>query len=166
MHNATRRTALLTPILAALIATLAGCASVPQPKNLADTVAAKPELSTLNSLIAQAGLTDTLRATGPFTLFAPTNEAFKAVPAKTMDSLKDPALLRAVLNYHVLPVAAKAADIKNGKVKTVNGAELELAKAGEFVTIGEGTIVTQADVAATNGVLHEVDSVLLPPTKK
>ena len=166
MQNTSRRTALLAPLLAALIATMAGCATVSTPKTLADTVAATPNLSVLGSLVAQAGLTETLQSAGPYTLFAPTNDAFKAVPAKTMDSLKDPATLKAVLGYHLLPVAAKAADIKNGKVKTVNGADLELAKAGDFVTIGEGTIVTQADVAASNGVLHIIDSVLIPPVKK
>jgi uncharacterized surface protein with fasciclin (FAS1) repeats len=83
-----------------------------------------------------------------------------------MDALKDPAALKAVLTYHVMPVTALSADIKNGKVKSVNGADLDLAKAGEFVTIGEGAIVTQADIVATNGVLHIIDSVLIPPIKK
>ena len=165
MHPTHRRTALLAPLFLAL-ATMAGCATVSTPKTLADTVAATPNLSVLNSLVAQAGLTPTLQAAGPYTLFAPTNDAFKAVPAKTMDSLKDPQALKAVLGYHLLPVATKAADIKNDKVKTVNGAELELSKAGDFVTLGEGAIVTQADVAASNGVLHIIDTVLLPPVKK
>jgi uncharacterized surface protein with fasciclin (FAS1) repeats len=162
MITATRRTALV----AALVATLAGCASAPSPMNLADTIAATPSLSTLNGLVAQAGLTDTLKTGGPFTVFAPTNDAFRAVPAKTMETLKDHAALKAVLTYHVLPAKAMAADVKNGKVKSVNGADLDLAKAGEFVTIGEGAIVTQSDIAATNGVMHIIDSVLIPPVKK
>ena len=134
---------------------------------MADTISANPSLSTLNGLVIQAGLTDTLRGAGPFTVFAPTNEAFKAVPAKTLESLgKDPAALKAVLTFHVLPVKAMAADVKNGKVKTVNGADLELGKAGDFVTIGENAIVTKSDIAASNGVVHVIDTVLMPPVKK
>lgn len=163
VKNVARRTTLL----AALAVAMTGCASVPTPVSVADTIAANPSLSTLNGLVAQAGLTDTLRGTGPFTVFAPTNEAFKAVPAKTMESLgKDPAALKAVLTYHVLPAKALAAEVKNGKFKTVNGADLELGKAGDFVTIGENAIVTNADIAASNGVVHIIDSVLIPPLKK
>lgn len=155
------------PILvAALAATLAGCASVPTPVPVADTIAANPSLSTLNGLVVQAGLSDTLRGAGPFTVFAPSNEAFKAVPAKTLETLgKDPVALKAVLTYHVLPVKTLAADVKNGKAKTVNGAELELSKAGDFVTVENG-LVSQADIAASNGVVHVIDTVLLPPAKK
>ena len=161
--TATRRTALA----AALVTLMAGCATVSAPVSVADTIAADPALSTLNGLIQTAGLTDTLKGAGPFTVFAPTNEAFKAVPAKTMESLgKDPVALKGVLTYHVLASKALAADVKNGKVKTVNGADIELNKAGDFVTIGEGAIVTKADVAASNGVVHVIDTVLLPPVKK
>ena len=153
-------------LLASLAAALAGCASVPTPVPVADTIAANSNLSTLNGLVAQAGLTDTLRGTGPFTVFAPTNDAFKAVPAKTLEALsKDPAALKAVLTYHVLPAKALAADIKNGKAKTVNGAELELSKAGDFVTV-ENAMVSKADIAASNGVVHVIDTVLMPPVKK
>ena len=153
-------------LLAALAAALAGCASVPTPVSVADTISANPSLSTLNGLVAQAGLTDTLRGAGPFTVFAPSNEAFKAVPSKTLETLaKDPAALKAVLAYHVLPVKVVAADVKNGKVKTLNGAELELAKAGDFVT-AENAMVSKADIAASNGVVHIVDTVLMPPVKK
>ncbi len=160
---ATRRTALA----AALVALMSGCATMSGPVSVADTIAADPSLSTLNSLVQSAGLSDTLKGPGPFTVFAPTNDAFKAVPAKTLESLgKDPVALKAVLTYHVLPVKAMAADVKNGKVKTVNGAELDLAKAGDFVTIGEGTIVTKADIVASNGVVHSIDTVLIPPVKK
>jgi uncharacterized surface protein with fasciclin (FAS1) repeats len=161
--NTARRSALL----AALVATLAGCATVSTPVNVASTIAANPSLSTLNGLIAQAGLTDALTTGGPFTVFAPTNDAFKAVPHKTMDALaKDPAALKAVLTYHVVPAKAMAADVKNGKVKSLNGADLDLAKAGEFVTIGENAMVTTPDVVATNGVVHIIDTVMIPPVKK
>jgi uncharacterized surface protein with fasciclin (FAS1) repeats len=161
--NTARRSALL----AALVATLAGCATVAAPVNVASTIAANPSLSTLNGLIAKAGLTDTLATGGPFTVFAPSNDAFKAVPHKTMDELgKDPAALKAVLTYHVVPAKAMAADVKNSKVKSVNGAELDLAKAGDFVTIGENAMVTTPDLVASNGVVHIIDTVMLPPVKK
>ena len=158
--TATRRTALA----AALVTLISGCATVSAPVSVAETIAADPALSTLSGLIQSAGLTETLKGAGPFTVFAPTNDAFKAVPAKTMESLgKDPAALKGVLTFHVVAAKAMAADVKNGKVKTVNGAELDLGKAGDFVTIGENAIVTKADIAASNGVVHIVDAVLLPP---
>ncbi len=147
-------------------ATLIGCASTPAPVTVADTAASTPRLSTLSKLIADAGLTDTLRGAGPFTMFAPTDEAFKAVPAATMAKLaQDKELLRAVLNYHVLPAKVVAADVKNGPAKTVQGAELALSRAGTFVTV-EDAVVTQADVASSNGVLHLIDRVLMPPSPR
>lgn len=153
-------------LLAALTTVFTGCASVSTQTTVAGSIAATPSLSTLNGLIQSAGLTETLNGTGPFTVFAPTNDAFKAVPAKTMDALaKDPAALKGVLTFHVLPGKALAANVKNGKVKTVNGAEVELAKAGDMVTV-ESAVVTQADIAATNGVVHIIDTVLIPPAKK
>jgi uncharacterized surface protein with fasciclin (FAS1) repeats len=151
-------------IAAALVATLSGCATQSNPVSVADTIAAKPELSTLSSLVVKAGLTDTLKGTGPFTVFAPSNEAFAKVPAKTIDDLgKDPARLKAVLTYHVVPTKVMAADVKNNSnVKTVNGANVGVSKAGEFVTVEDGMVQT-ADLAATNGVVHIIDSVLIPP---
>ena len=161
--TATRRSA----VAAALVVLVSGCATVSAPVSVADTIAANPTLSTLSGLIQTAGLTDTLKGAGPFTVFAPTNEAFKAVPANTLEALgKDPVALKGVLTYHVVAAKVMAADVKNGKVKTVNGAEIELSKAGDFVTVGESAIVTQADIAASNGVVHVIDAVLLPPAKK
>ena len=149
----------------ALIATFSGCATQSSPVSVADTIAAKPELSTLSSLIVKAGLTDTLKAAGPFTVFAPTNAAFAKVPAKTMDDLgKDPEKLKAVLTYHVVPSKVMAADVKNGNAKTVNGANIALSKSGDFVTVEDGMVQT-ADLPATNGVVHIIDSVLIPPTR-
>ena len=152
-----------TTALAALL--LAGCATTPSPKSIADTAASTPQLSTLNRLITQAGLTDTLRGPGPFTVFAPSDEAFKAVPAKTLADLgADKELLRAVLTYHVVAGNVPAASVKNGNVKTVNGANLALSKSGTIVTV-EDAVVLNADVAATNGVVHVIDRVLLPPKR-
>lgn len=143
---------------------LAGCASMmSQPKNVTETIAADPDLSTLNKLITEASLGSTLAGPGPFTVFAPSNEAFKKVPAKTMDELaKDPKRLQSVLTYHVLPAQAMAADVKQGNVKTVNGANLPLARAGTYVT-ADTALVTRPDITASNGVIHVVDAVLLPP---
>jgi uncharacterized surface protein with fasciclin (FAS1) repeats len=150
-------------MLAPMAALLAACATMQQPTSVADTIAHNPDLSTLNSLVQKAGLTDTLKAAGPYTVFAPSNEAFKAVPAKTLDELAaDPARLKKVLTYHVLPVKVTAAEVKNGNVKTAEGANVAVGKAGEFVTV-EDAMVQKADIMATNGVVHVVDRVLMPP---
>lgn len=151
--------------LAAALALLAGCATPSAPTTLADTAARTPQLSTLNKLIADAGMTETLRQPGPYTVFAPSDEAFKAVPAKTLAELgSNKALLKSVLSYHVLPGKVTSADVHNGKAKTVQGSELALAKAGGVVTV-EDAMVTQADVPASNGVVHVIDRVLMPPKK-
>jgi uncharacterized surface protein with fasciclin (FAS1) repeats len=152
-------------VASAAMLALAGCASMSGPKTIAQTAAATPSLSTLNKLIADAGLTETLNGAGPYTVFAPTDEAFKAVPAKTLEALaKDKEQLKAVLTYHVVPGAVKAADVKTGPAKSVQGANLGLAKAGGYVTV-EDALVTQADVMASNGVVHVIDKVLIPPKR-
>lgn len=154
-----------TLIALAASALLAACATTPSPAPLADTLARDPQLSTFNRLVAQAGLTEELRASGPLTVFAPNDDAFKAVPAKTMEALAaDPAQLKAVLSYHIIDGRVAAADVKPGAAKTRQGASLALAKAGSFVTVDDA-VVQQADVQATNGVAHIVDRVLMPPKK-
>ncbi|MGB2818234.1 MAG: fasciclin domain-containing protein, partial [Burkholderiaceae bacterium] len=140
-------------LLTMLSISLAGCASM-QPQSVAQVIASDPNLSTLNGLIAQAGLGETLAGAGPFTVFAPTNEAFKAVPAKTMGELSaDKELLKSVLTFHVVPMKLNAADVKPGNVKTVNGANLPLSRAGTFVTVEEA-MVTGVDKQASNGVVQ------------
>lgn len=152
-------------LVAAAAAIVSGCATMSSPVSVADTIAANPSLSTLNGLIVKAGLTPTLKGAGPFTVFAPTNDAFKAVPAKTMDDLaKNPAMLKDVLTYHVISGKVMSADVKNGPVKTVNGANVAVAKAGDFVTV-EDSMVQTANIVATNGVVHTVDRVMIPPKK-
>ena len=159
-----RRTLIIAPAVLALAA-LTGCATTPSPATIAETAARTPQLSTLSKLIAEAGLTDTLAGAGPFTVFAPSDEAFKAVPAKTMAELAaNKELLRSVLTYHVVPGKVMAADVKTGNVKSVQGANLGTARAGTFVTV-EDAVVTEADVAATNGVVHIIDKVLMPPRR-
>jgi len=160
----TKRAFALLAATAALA--LAGCASTPAPATITDTAARTPQLSTLTKLLNDAGLADTLRGAGPFTVFAPTDEAFKAVPAATMAKLaSDKQMLMAVLNYHVVAGKVSSADVKTGNVKTVQGANVAVSKAGTFVTV-EDAVVTMADVAASNGVVHVIDKVLLPPAPR
>ncbi len=150
---------------ATALLTLAGCATAPPPVSIADTAARTPQLSTLSKLIQDAGLADTLRGPGPFTVFAPTDDAFKAVPAKTLaDIAANKELLVAVLTYHVLPGKLLSTEVKNGPAKTVNGANVALYKSGEFLTV-EDALVLQADLPASNGTIHLVDRVLIPPKK-
>ena len=152
--------------LAAVATLVAGCATQPAPVTIADALAQTPSLSTLHGLVVKAGLSDTFKGQGPFTVFAPNNDAFKAVPAKTMDELaSNPARLKAVLSYHVVAAQVMAADVKNGPVKSVQGTNLALSRAGAYVTV-EDAMVVSADIKATNGVVHIVDRVLLPPLAK
>jgi uncharacterized surface protein with fasciclin (FAS1) repeats len=156
-----RRTLMtLAPLAAALL--LGACATTPAPTTVAQTIAANPQLTTANRLIQEAGLTETLQGAGPFTVFAPTDDAFKAVPAATMEALaKDKERLKAVLAYHVVPGNLSSSDLKNGPVKTVQGSNLALYKSGTFLTVEEA-LVTTPDVRATNGVIQIVDKVLIP----
>ena len=160
-----RRIALLASTVVIFTA-ISACATRAAPVSVAAAVAADPQLSTLNGLIVKAGLSDTLKTGGPYTMFAPANAAFAKVPAKTMDELaKDPAKLKAVLNYHLVPAKVLAADVKNGITKSVSGANLALSKSGDYVTV-EDAMVQTADIAATNGVVHIVDAVLMPPATR
>ena len=144
---------------------LAACASAPSPASITDTAARTPGLTTLAKLIDDAGLADTLRGPGPYTVFAPSDEAFKAVPAQTLAELgRNKALLKDVLSFHVLPGKVAAGEVKNGSAKTVQGANVALSRAGTYVTV-EDAMVTQADVPAGNGVVHVIDRVLMPPKK-
>lgn len=160
---------MVRPFLSAALASLAllgACATTGgTPATVADATARNPQLSTLNKLIGDAGLADTLRGPGPYTVFAPSDAAFQALPPKTLAELAgNKALLKDVLSYHVLPAKVAAAQVANGNAKTVQGASLALAKSGGFVTV-EDAMVTQADLGAGNGVVHVIDRVLLPPKK-
>jgi uncharacterized surface protein with fasciclin (FAS1) repeats len=158
-----RRIALIALAASALVA---GCATTSAPVSVADTIARDPQLSTLDGLVKKAGLAETLKAPGPITVFAPTNEAFNAVPPKTMDELaQNPARLKEVLSHHVVPSKLVSAEVKPGNVKTAQGGSLAVARAGSFVTVEEAMVQT-ADIAASNGVVHTVDRVLLPPARR
>lgn len=124
-----------------------------------------PELSTFSRLVKQAGLDATLNS-GAFTVFAPSDDAFKALPADKLDALaKDPEQLKALLTYHVLSGKTTSLAIgENTTPATVNGAKLALSKSGDFVTVDDA-LVTKADVAAGDSVVHVIDRVLTPPKK-
>jgi uncharacterized surface protein with fasciclin (FAS1) repeats len=159
-----KRSWLLATAAATMLA-LAGCATTQGPTTVADTAARTPQLSTFNQLIVDAGLADSLRSGGPYTVFAPSDEAFKALPEKTLTELKgDKDRLKAVVTYHLLPAKLLASDFSNTNAKTAQGTNVALARAGTFVTV-EDAVVTQADLAATNGVVHVIDRVLIPPKK-
>jgi uncharacterized surface protein with fasciclin (FAS1) repeats len=125
---------------------------------------ANSDFSTLVSAVKAAGLVDTLNGTGPFTVFAPTDAAFAALPAGVLDKLLMPenkATLTKILTYHVLPTEVKAADVTAGNVTTVEGSPLAITTAGG-VKVG-GATVTKTDIDASNGVIHVIDKVLVPP---
>jgi uncharacterized surface protein with fasciclin (FAS1) repeats len=140
---------------------IAGAGFAAQAKDIVDTAVGAGNFKTLATALQAAGLIDTLKGPGPFTVFAPTDEAFAKVPKAQLDALlKDKAALTKVLTYHVVPGAVMAKDVKAGKVKTVQGGELTVATAGG-VTV-DGAKVTATDIVASNGVIHVIDSVVLP----
>ena len=147
----------------AAAAETAAAAPADAPKDIVDTAVAAGSFNTLAKLLTDAGLIETLKGEGPFTVFAPTDEAFAAVPADTLAALgADKALLTKVLTYHVVPGKVMAADIAAGDVATVAGPTVKLSIVDGKVMVNDATVVT-ADVAASNGVIHVIDKVLLPP---
>ena len=135
------------------------------PKDIVDVAISSPDHTTLVAAVTAAGLVETLKGTGPFTVFAPTNAAFSALPAGTVDGLLKPEnkeKLSGILTYHVVAGAVKAADLKDGqKVKTVQGEELMVSIKDGKVMIN-GANVTAADLTGSNGVVHVIDAVLMP----
>lgn len=134
-------------------------------KDVVDIAIGSPDHTTLVSAVTAAGLVETLKGPGPFTVFAPTNTAFDALPAGTVDGLLKPekkTALTNVLTYHVVSGTVKATDLKDGqKVKTIQGEELTVSIKEGKVTIN-GANVTAADLAGSNGVVHVIDAVLMP----
>ena len=146
----------------ALAATLAAASLAVQAKDIVDTAVAAGNFKTLATALQAAGLVETLKGKGPFTVFAPTDAAFAKIPKADLDALlKDKAKLTAVLTYHVVPGRVLAKDVKAGPVKTVQGSSLTVKTDGGKVTVDNAT-VTQTDIVASNGVIHVIDSVLLP----
>ena len=138
-------------------------------ETITDIVAANPDFSTLLTAVQAAGLDETLAGDGPFTVFAPTDEAFANLPPETVETLLKPAnkdQLTAVLTYHVVPAEVMAADVQAGEVTTVNGEPFTVAVEGGGVEMTDGqgntATVTETDIEASNGVIHVIDSVLQP----
>lgn len=136
--------------------------------DIVDNAVKAPNVTTLVAAVGAAGLVDTLKGPGPFTVFAPTNDAFAALPAGTVDSLLLPANLadlQAILTYHVVAGTYTSADITDGMVlTTVNGADLTFDVAADgAVSINGNAMVETANVISSNGVTHVIDGVLLPP---
>ena len=132
-----------------------------QAKDIVDTAVGAGTFKTLAAALGAAGLVDTLKGKGPFTVFAPTDAAFAKIPKADLDKLlADKTKLTAVLTYHVVPGTVMAKDVKAGKVKTVQGSELTVrTDSGVMV---DGAKVTATDIVADNGVIHVIDSVVLP----
>jgi len=151
-------------LVVALVATSASGlrASEPQAKDIVDTAVAAGSFKTLAKALDAAGLIPTLKGAGPFTVFAPTDEAFAKLPAGTLDALlKDKAKLTQVLTYHVVAGKVTAADVvKLTSAKTVEGRSLPI-DASMGVKVGTAKVI-KADVMASNGVIHVIDSVLIP----
>ena len=132
-----------------------------QAKDIVDTAVSAGSFKTLVTAVQAAGLVDTLKGPGPFTVFAPSDEAFAKVPKATLDALlADKQKLAAVLTYHVVPGKVMAADVKAGKVKTVQGSEITVTTAGGVKVDGANVVAT--DVVASNGVIHVIDTVIMP----
>ena len=132
-----------------------------QAKDIVDTAVGAGTFNTLATALKAAGLVDTLKGPGPFTVFAPTDAAFAKVPKATLDALlADKAKLTAVLTYHVVAGKVMAADVKAGKVKTVQGSDLTVTTANGVMV--DSAKVTATDIVADNGVIHVIDSVLIP----
>jgi uncharacterized surface protein with fasciclin (FAS1) repeats len=130
--------------------------------DIVDTAKSAGTFNTLITAVQAAGLTDTLKGPGPFTVFAPTDAAFAKIPKAKLDALlKDKAALTKVLTYHVVPGSVMAADVKPGMVKTVEGDSITVKAMGGKVMVDKAT-VTKTDIAADNGVIHVIDTVLMP----
>ncbi len=151
--------------LALLTVTLGAAASSMGKKDIVDTAVAAGDFKTLAAALQAAGLVDTLKGPGPFTVFAPTDEAFAKLPAGTVENLLKPEnhdKLVAILTYHVIPGRIMAKDVvKLHEAKTVNGKDVTIMVDGGKVMVDNANVV-KTDIACSNGVIHVIDSVILP----
>jgi uncharacterized surface protein with fasciclin (FAS1) repeats len=130
--------------------------------DIVDTAVSAGQFNTLAKALTAAGLIDTLKGPGPFTVFAPTDEAFAKIPADKLNALlADKAALIKVLTYHVVPGTVMAADVRTGAVKTVEGQALNVVASPTGVTVNNAKVI-KTDIAAKNGVIHVIDTVVLP----
>lgn len=162
-----RRFALKATLAASALATVSACAHLGGGDDIVDIAASNGNFNTLVAAVQAAGLEETLRSDGPFTVFAPTDAAFAALPAGTVESLLLPEnkdQLVGILTYHVVPGAIKAADVLGGTthVDTVNGKAITVDGSDGATVMVNNATVTSADIEASNGVIHVIDTVLLP----
>ena len=144
-----------------VISALSLAALSAQAKDIVDTAIGAGNFKTLAAALTAAGLIDTLKGKGPFTVFAPTDAAFAKVPKADLDALlANKAKLTSVLTYHVVAGKVMAADVKAGKVKTVQGSDLTVTTAGGVMV--DQAKVTATDIVADNGVIHVIDTVIMP----
>jgi len=146
------------------VVVFAGASAVLSAKTVVDVAIGSPDHTTLVAAVKAAGLVETLSGPGPFTIFAPTNAAFAKLPAGTVEMLLKPenkAKLVSILTYHVVPAKVMAADVKSGEAPTVNGKKLTL-KAGSMGVMVDKAKVTATDLVGSNGVVHVIDTVLMP----
>ena len=162
---------LVVTALATMLLATAGINSVlrAQSKDIVETAVAAGSFKTLAKALEAAGLVQTLKGAGPFTVFAPTDEAFAKLPAGTLEELLKPAnkaKLQRILTYHVVAGKVMAADVVNlQSAKAVSGDVITIATRGGNVTVDAAHVV-KTDIAASNGVIHVIDSVILPKDKK
>ena len=143
------------------LALTAGATFSAMAQDIVDTAVKAGNFKTLVAAVRAAGLVDTLKGPGPFTVFAPTDEAFAKIPKATLDGLlADKAALTKVLTYHVVPAKVMAADVKEGQVPTVHGQALTV-RTGAGVMVNQSKVVA-TDVQASNGVIHVIDTLLMP----
>ena len=153
-------------ILAATIALATGVSAFASDKDIVDTAVEAGQFKTLAAALEAAGLVSTLKGAGPFTVFAPTDEAFAKLPAGTVENLLKPEnkqQLTEILTYHVVTGKVMAADVAGiDEAKFVNGKLIDIEVAGSSVKVNDAT-VTAVDIAASNGVIHVIDKVIMPP---
>jgi uncharacterized surface protein with fasciclin (FAS1) repeats len=162
-----RRSSLVPLLLLSLVAIACSDDDTTAPAAPGDIVQVATSAGTFNTLVAAvraAGLTSTLSGPGPFTVFAPTDEAFAKLPAGTVDALlRNPTALAAILTYHVVPGRVTASDVvKLTSATTVNGKSVAIQVNGNAVQVGAARVI-RTDIPASNGVIHVIDTVLLPP---
>jgi uncharacterized surface protein with fasciclin (FAS1) repeats len=169
MRTNSKRSAKLISLVAIVAVAFLSVGALAKPKaaskDIVDTAVAAGSFKTLAAALQAAGLVDTLKGAGPYTVFAPTDEAFAKLPAGTVDELLKPEnkeKLVAILTYHVVPGDVMAAQVvKMNSAKTVNGQSVSISSKGGTVMVDNAKVV-KADIACTNGVIHVIDTVLMP----
>ena len=157
-------------VMVAAVAAASAVVRAQQPKDIVDTAVAAGSFKTLAAALQAAGLVETLKGKGPFTVFAPTDAAFAKLPKGTVEELLKPenkAKLTSILTYHVVPgtvMAAQVATMNGKEARTANGQAVKVTVNGNGVMVGTAKVVT-TDIKASNGVIHVIDSVLLPSGK-